>query len=252
MIFGMNPAQLETWEMVAAVQMMQLPIWTRPVETNLLSHTELFGYAGISAHSSAPWDEEPVYKVEFGNALREVEKTAKPYCIVLAEQIGVYKEIRTEAGPPRFPAAGIAPSEGGPIVLCPFAFTGAFNIPQNVWKAVTRHLRSSGAPVTLMGEPQERMDIGNFTEGAILSRLSLYEKMQVLASAKVVVGVPNAWTWMASAWSKKVIIFYPDGIPVERWYGFYNERSLGRVLYQPSAIQIPLMLAGLRKLFLLM
>lgn len=60
-------------------------------------------------------------------------------------------------------------------------------------------------------------------------------------------GVPNAWTWAATAWKKKQIVMYTDKVPVPKWMPYdYGECKI--VVYDPNKLIIPVTLSALRHL----
>lgn len=143
--------------------------------------------------------------------------------------------------------SGISSGENGGIVICPFACVPELQLSQPVWKPVVRTLETYGERLWLMGEEKQRMDGCRFTEADIASNLPLTDKMKVLASATLVIGSPNRWLWMSTVWERKIIVLYPEGEPSRKWFGFQND-NFGRILYQPDNVQVPALLACVRKL----
>jgi hypothetical protein len=238
------PDNMELWETVAAIQVMQsLGIGGRfPRFDGVVSDVvRLLVMAGVCKKEQMM----PAMPLQTAEAYRAVNASTESYQAVLARRSGL--DCRRMKAP-QFPNAGIAPSLSGGIVICPFEINDAFKFPWQVWRAVIRHARTYGLPVTLLGRPGQRMDYATFTEGSILSELPMIDKMRALADSRLVLGIPNEWTWMATAWKKKVLVFYPDDLPVDRWFGFdVAPYTLGRVLYTRSQLQIPVMLAGARR-----
>jgi hypothetical protein len=146
--------------------------------------------------------------------------------------------------PPKF---GIQEEEEEGIVLCPFGTVAQMNMPVKVWKAIVRHLRSYNIPVAMMGGRGQRMDEIAFTEAEILSEYPIEKKLRVLGRAKLVVGVPNAWTWIAAGYERKIVLAYPEGVPPRRWFPWANDK-FGRIIWDPARLEIPVVLAGLRQL----
>jgi ADP-heptose:LPS heptosyltransferase len=145
----------------------------------------------------------------------------------------------------------IKASEGGGVIVCPFPLHSTLQLPITIWQPVIRHLRSYGMRVRIMGEAGDRMDACSFTEAETLSNLSVRKKLEAIASADLVVGVPCAWMWTTTSWDKKMLVFYPDGIPMERWFPKV-EHSAGSnqrwMLYQAWNLQVPIMLSGMKQL----
>lgn len=241
------PSDAELWEVVAAIQVLQ-SIGCGDAETDFQDQeaTKLVSLAGICQWTSSQGGCDHTEALQTAKAYRAVESSQESYQAVLARSTGLERRFLRA---PVFPNAGIKPSVSGGIVICPFEINDVFKLPWQVWQALIRHCRTYGLPVTLLGRRGQRADYATFTEGSILSGLPLLDKMQALASAKLVLGVPNEWTWMATAWKKQIAVMYPDDVPNDRWFGFGLEpRTLGRILYTRTQIQVPVILAGLRKM----
>ena len=238
------PGDMELWETVAAIQVMQ-SIGCTSAQADLADSDsarllDLAGICGTGGLGSVP------VPLQTAEAYRAVNASTESYQDVLARRSGL--DCRRMKAP-QFPNAGIGHSLSGGIVICPFEINDAFKFPWQIWRAVVRHARTYGLPVTLLGRPGQRMDYATFTEGSILSELSMIDKMKALADSRLVLGIPNEWTWMAPAWKKKVLVFYPDDLPVDRWFGFdVAPYTLGRVMYTRSQLQIPVLLAGARRI----
>jgi len=239
------PSDAELWEIVAAIQLCQSMGITEYAARYNGSQDALgmFDLAGLMGMS----DEDGLaVPLETAKAYRAVNSSSEPYPAVLGRTSGLTPGI---IRPPKFPNAKIEPSLSGGIVVCPFEINDAFRLPWQVWKELIRHARTYGLSVALLGRPGQRTDYATFTEGQILSSLPIEEKMAALASARLVIGVPNEWTWIASAWDKKIAIMQPDDIPNERWFGFPTAPyTLGRVLFTRSQLGVPVLLAGLRRI----
>lgn len=246
MVFDFNEDRIEMWEQVAAVQVMQAVDPHPTILSGIHIGHDLFRYAGILPS----FETTAEHSFNCSVAFRYLATSKMMYPQVLATSAGLHQGMKIS--PPSFPEAALSVDMTGGIVLCPFEIDPAFQIPVTVWKAVARHLRSTGVKLSLMGDAGQRMDAANFSEGCTLSQLTLIKKMQALASAQLVIGVPNAWTWIATAWGKKIILLHPDNVPSSRWFGFYETPKLGRLLYQGHLIQIPVVLAGLRKILNMM
>jgi hypothetical protein len=241
------PDEAELWEAVAAIQVAQsqgatgIDICPGNVEVGPL--LEMAGLSYIGPPTQGP-------KLDTARAFRMLGSTKSMYPEILAATAGLDKKPIV---PPQFPRIKIKPDETGGVIVTPFEVHESFRMPWTVWRAVIRHLRSYGVPVSLLGRRGQRADYSNFTEGAILSNLSVEEKLEALARSQFVMGVPNEWTWAATAWGKKVGVLHPEDIPHDRWFGFATVPwSLGRILYSSSQIQIPPILAQLRHLISLM
>ena len=246
MIFDLLEDRPEMWEIVAAVQVLQASGANEiDIASGLALGCDLFIHAGFGWKAA-----QADIVLRLNEAKRETESTRRLYQQTLALVSGLPPALKIK--PPHFPNLPLTVGISGGIVLCPFEIDSVMQLPHNGWRAIVRFLRSTGLPVYLMGDVGRRMDGCNFTEGEVLCNLPLRERMQALASANLVIGVPNAWTWMASSWDKKIVVFYPDGLPAERWFGFYESRNLGRVIFNRHHVQIPLLLAGLRRILAVM
>jgi len=235
---------VELWEVVAAIQVLQSQGVTAVVSAcSLMSPRAVALLEAAGLHLYGPGNEP---QLDTMKAYREIGTAKESYPAVLARVSSLSAEpIKA----PQFPATDITPSTDGGIIVCPHEVVDAFKLPWTVWRAIVRHLRSYGSQVRFIGRPGERMDYATFTEGQNLSNLPVQDQMQALASAKLIVGVPNEFTWLATAWEKKILVMHPDDMPVERWFGFdVAPQTLGRLLYTGSQLQVPVILAGLRKL----
>jgi len=228
---------LDTFEAVAAVMVAQATQSAISVPKDApIDLRNLLAFAGVL--SDQPGD-KPLATME---AFRYVENTQKSYGELLAELSGYPGVI---PGPPKFPS--IQPgSNAGPIVCCPFGLRKDLDLPLQCWHSMVLHLRSYGRPVLLLGEPHQRMDSAAFAECDILSRQSIGVKLRALASACLVVGVPNGWLWAAMAWDRPLVCLYPEDAPPDRWMWLQSPKSY-RILYPPRQLQVPVLLAGLRK-----
>lgn len=245
------PSDAELWEVVGSLQVCQAKGVTE-VECDVVGEArdlmlaaELYVHAGH--HSGLALHTTPNL-LKIADAYRAMDKENRPYPDVLAAVSGL-GEI--EAGAPHF--RNFAVSACGGIVFSPFEIQARFQLPWQVWRPVVRMLRTYGVDVEVLGRRGQRADYGPFTEGAVLSDLTVEAKLRALAAAKLVVGVPNEWTWIAAGLGKKVVVLHPDDIPIERWFGFKVEaRILGRLLYSAKQLQVPVIEAGLRKLISVM
>lgn len=225
-----------SWEAMAAIQVIQALRMKVDVVCEAPSVLRpLLACAGIPIGGAlAP-------EFPFAAAYREVDRSEKPYAEVLADVSG-YPLL--DLSVPKF-AETMKAQES--IVLCPTSIRSELGIPSVVWRSVAKMLRTYGYPVILIGDDGERMDDAMFTEYENLSSNPIEEKLAALASAVLVVGIPNAWTWASTAWAKKLVYLYPDGMPSRRWFSFSHE-NFGRILFDRHQLAIPIVLAGVRKL----
>lgn len=242
-IFGLGIDAPDLWEVIAALQVMQA-VGGRVISAHLPDPFPLLAhFAGLRLTGQAP-----EYTFKFDNARRTLAKCPHDasFQLWLGRESGLklsLDAIKPLLLPRFFPSLDSTDD----IILCPFSAIPFMQpIPVAVWKSIAMFLRTFGVPVRLMGDPGERVEGLNFTEGNILSDLPLEEKLGILATAKMVVGMPNAWTWLASTFHRPICVYYPDTEPMLRWFGFYNSPLHGRVSYSPTMVQIPVMLMGLR------
>ena len=182
-------------------------------------------------------------KLAVSQAYRKVDDADKPYIQILAEESG----LAIKLGDFRFPT--IEPSNTGGIIICPYGATRSLELPPNVWKNVARLARTYDDNIQMLGS--KRFELSSLTEADYLGTLPVKQRLQALADAKLIIGVPNEYTWMATAWLKKMIILYPDSIPQRRWFHFAHEK-FGRIHFQTHALQIPVVLGAVRKLIRLL
>ncbi len=233
MILGVKkPVSL--WEAVAVLQIQQATEWqlsSLHLPQDLLTAAQL------------PLDVlEPDRLLDLDGAYRAVDSSPMPYAQIVAGLNGIDPNLITN---PMLP--GTTPSDIGGIVLCPFGLKPEVDLPINVWADIVRLLRSYGVPVQLVGDPNQRLDSAYFSEDATLSNLPLSEKLKVLASAKLVVGMPNGYTWLCTGWNKRQIIYYPSAMPNSRWMGFLGHgHSYILAGYDSHSIQVPLLVTGMR------
>ena len=185
---------------------------------------------------------EPDKLIDMDGPYRTVDSSPMPYATCLAQLNGLPYEGITNPSLP-----GILPDETGGIVLCPFGLKPEVDLPITVWADIVRMLRSYGEKVTLVADPDQRLDSAYFTEDATASTWSLTEKLELLAKAKLIVGMPNVYTWLSTGWAKKMVVYYPSTVNNARWFGFFGHGYSYILLgYEPHAVRIPLLIAGLR------
>lgn len=241
MILGID-RPIELWEAVSAIQLVQAIQKTGECSVAVVDGPGVGIFAlvedGIDIYSHPQKDEKVL---NFDVAYRKADQTDQPYCYTLAKENGFELELDC----PQFPK--IQPTQDAGIIVCPFGLKNELDLPLEIWKHIIKQLRTYGESVMLLGDPGQRMDSASFTEGENLSEWALLAKIQALASAKLVVGVPNAWTWIATAWEKDLVYFYPDSIPPRRWFPFISNH-FGRIGYESRDLKAPTVLAGLRKM----
>jgi len=91
------------------------------------------------------------------------------------------------------------------------------------------------------------MDIATFTEGELLGRQPLKTILATLEAAEMVIGVPSEWVWLAASYNVRTLLLYPDNVPPRRWF-WYGSNRIGRGIFTPSNIQIPVVLTTIRKI----
>lgn len=232
------------WEAVAAVSVLQLGAkkgYDVSVVTSKYDH--LFLMAGIRI---SPEPESGCTQFGFGDAMRAVEGSTRSYHDILGQlALGIVAEVEA----PQFPNLFVPVS--GPIVIAPFGLKSDLNLTINVWASVAQMLRTYGlmhnTKVMLAGVAGERMDGASFMEDELMGILPLSKQLQTLASASLVVGVPNAWTWLATSFRPIMVTLYPDDIPPRRWFPFADAR-FGRALFDRRREAVPVVLSAVRRL----
>src|ERR1035437_3145276 len=229
MILGIG-SQIELWEQVAAVQVAQA------VHADLNSlHIDPDLLAAASMPQAIV---EPDFMLDFLSAYRRADDSATPYTDLLAGSSGF--AVKTAA-----PRLVLPDAARECIVVCPYGLRKDLELPLQVWPMIIHNLKSYGFPVVFMAESGQRMEGAKLAEADILAECSLADKMRVLASAKLIVGGTNAYLWLATAWDKKQIIFYPDSVPISRWFSF-ESMSFVKLCYTRHDVRLPMLLAGLR------
>jgi ADP-heptose:LPS heptosyltransferase len=232
--------QIDSWEAVATVSVIQalgMKCVGHPLASNDI--VELLSTAGIRSEMAYKSAEHP--SLNYGKAYRNVDSSDKSYHEALAEASGFanLKQYR-----PVF--VDIPSAEGSDIVVCPFSFRQELNLPVPVWALIIQHLQTYGCDVHLMGDSHQRMDAVGLPESAIICRLPMKEKLARLAAAKLILGVPNGYTWAATAWEKKMVYLYPDSVPQIRWWPF-SDQTFRRIEYESHSLSPMLLLANVRK-----
>lgn len=142
------------------------------------------------------------------------------------------------------------------IVLAPFGHRADLMYSTELWRFISNLLRTydpggkaRSHRVQLVGDTGQRLDTSNFAENDILSNLPEAFKLSYIRNAALVVGVPNAWTWLAAGWKRPMVLLYPEQLPYQRWFPSAWEYDDLRRLHcvSPSPQLVPV-LAALRKL----
>jgi ADP-heptose:LPS heptosyltransferase len=237
MIYTINQ-KLESWEAVSVLMVMQglqnSPMDSCQCESSDKQTFEVFDAGGIQQYGFNP---VPLHLHE---SYRQLETSQLCYPQLIAKE----NKLEVKLDSPKYP--GIESNNTGPIVLCPFGAVQSLQLPAQVWRVVVKQLRTYYPEVVMISDGL-RLDDCAFTEYESFISRTVQEKLKMLASARLVIGVPNAWTWSATAWRKPVAMLYPDDIPVTRWWPF-SYAEMGRINYQSRQIQIPVLLAGIRKM----
>lgn len=97
----------------------------------------------------------------------------------------------------------------------------------------------------------QRMDFCAFTESEILSELDNNGKIEYLAKATLLVGVPNIWLEMAAAHKTPTIMFYPADIKPDLWMP-YQWDKLVRVATCKQGMVSPVVLTAVRQAIMLL
>jgi hypothetical protein len=130
------------------------------------------------------------------------------------------------------------------ILFAPFPVDNSLALPMTVWRGVVRVLRMFGCRVMIASDGK-RMDECAFTEPEYLRE---HEYIWAVQNAAVTVGVPNLLTWMAGDSQKATVLFYPDTIPLVRWYWQDGREghNVRRLIFEPDKLLLPVLLSALR------
>ena len=226
--------RIELFEAVAATQLATV------LDNSIVSQGEQSHEVRDYLQTFLPADIDVELKpLEFDKAYRAVDSSKESYISVLAAES---KMTLPETG-----VQGIikdSQEKGNHIVLCPFSIRPEMGLPYVVWGAVVKLLRSYGLPVYQMAERGQRMDGLGFFENEILSEFTMERKLNILHTAKLVIGTSSVWSWIAAESGRQQLIVYPENIPIKRWYPYP-----GAVLqYRMNEIQIPTVIVGIKKL----
>ena len=241
------PSDLSSWEAVATAALAQA-IGATQVDASLGANRgcgviDLLAAAGLRYSQT----NLRVSTFNYDAAFRLVDQDPRAYVSTLALASGILYTSKLQLALAEPPKLGHFPGRQKGIVLAPYGIRQELDLPRQVWFAVETLLRSYGVPVYLVGDPGQRMDNAAFAEHEILSDLGMQSKIDYIAEAALVVGVPNAWTWMAASFDRKLAYLYPETLPPRRWF-HYQSNNFGRILFHPNKIQLPVALAGLREL----
>jgi hypothetical protein len=219
-----------TWEAAATIVLAQ----ALGAELYHLESGDIGGILDTSA--LAPGKQTIIYD----RAYREVEQGKEYYGAVLARTNGLrYEQHRLSLPMPS--------REGEEIIVCPFGLKKELNLPIVIWSHVFRHIRSYGYAVSMLGDYGQRLNGMLLPENNVLSNLSVKAKLERLAGAKAIIGVPNAWTMLSTAWDKKMVLYQPDDVPERRWTS-YIHGGMFYFMYSAQALQVPVFLAATKNL----
>lgn len=249
----------ELWEATGAVQVLQTVGRTAQHRCLCTGEVRELLVCGLGEERV-----DEAAELDYASAYRQVDRSAAFYSEVLAavSRVDVPRvessrstlEAEVYGEPEAIPAlvplhwSGVQQRESSGIILAPFALKPELSLPTATWQVLVRTLRTYGQTVYLMAERGVRFDYLCFTESEILSELPVAEKLGYLEAAKLIVGVPNAWLWAATAWEKKIITLLPDSIPPRRWFGFAHPTSYGVVRYDSRQLAAPVLLSAVRML----
>lgn len=243
------PEEITTWETVALIQCVQAAnAGANEIVVNVLRPGNEDIAALLDAFLPLPdFKAESVRDLDLGRAFREVDSGKVWFGSILGVKNSLYYAPLPAIKAIQVPTPVVSRSG---IVVCPFAIKNEMNMGYSVWRSVFKHLATYNEHVYLLGDRSERMDALAISEADTLGTCSVQRKLEVLANARVVIGVPNAWLWLASVWSTKSLYLIPDSVPVDRWLPikFGTDLSMFWLDYQAQKIQMPVLLAALRKM----
>lgn len=136
-------------------------------------------------------------------------------------------------------------SDGNHIVIALGDIHPDFELPVSALRAILRLAKTYTGKVYMIGLGK-RPEVA-LMENEILFQLRCPEKEKLLSTAKLVIGTPNDWTWLASAWQKKIVVLYADSQPMRKWFPFADD-NFGRVLFSHNNLDIANLVAQVRVL----
>lgn len=233
------PGDVKLWEALSALQIIQAISRTELVSVHCFGDAlDLCQAGGIGGSY-----QDNLCRLAFAEAHRKIDDAGKRPYVDLLEELSGLSKLKLSA--PQFPL--LHPGNKGSIVVAPFPVRPDMGIPLSIWKHLVLHLRTYDRPVYQIGERGERQEECAYSEGDILCDLPVADRLEAVADAELIVGVPNIWTWAATAWNKKQVIMYPDSVPLERWFP-YGSRAYGIMLYEKTKLQVPVILTALRQI----
>lgn len=238
------PGNVQAWETVAAIVAARSAgrvdvCYGLETPNESIEICRAFGYSDYRFRMLKDWP--------FGDAFRMVDQgRAFDYIGALISLVG--------SGSTRalsLPGDGATTDE---IIVCSEPLKKDFAVPRQSWVEIVRLLKTYGYRVTFMGDRGQRVENYNLPEGDLLSDLPVKDKLERLRRAALVVGVPNAWTWLATAWNKPQLILYPETQAVVRdgdlsvgWFPLHKKESVRWLLTSPGTSFLPVLLMGIRK-----
>jgi hypothetical protein len=232
------PARTKLYDVVVAIQIAQAA--GEKVKAADPDSMVLLQLAGVASNTTGVGDPKTL---AFGRAFVLASKRSVPYAVVVAEESG-FAGITLDKPKLSLPELPAMPNA---VSMCPFPIVAGLGFEDNrPWAFVHQHLKTYGLDVLLVSDHNEWMDNCPFPECDILSEAAMSFKVAALAASTLVVGVPNAWTWLAVALGVPVVLFYPDWMPAHRWFPF-EENNIARALFSHPT-QVPMVLAALRQL----
>lgn len=230
------PARTKLHDVVATIQIAQAAkVRVAAADIDALT---LLALAGVSGGQHP--EDNPVV-LPYTKAFVKASRSAEPYCCILATEAG-YNTIQLDD--PKLVVQSIAPKK---IIMAPFPIASGLGFEDTrPWAFVHNHLKTYEPDVLLLSEHNEWMDNCAIPECDILSEVPIETKLEYLAAARIVVGVPNAWTWIAAGLGVPTVVCYPDRVPVQRWFPFTGKHIAQALIEYPT--RIPTLLAGLRQL----
>lgn len=232
----LNLPSATLWEATAILQLIQA-LGTTPNIKITGEGGGLFSLPGVLSEENHQDLELPIDRV-----YRDIDNSDLPYVELLRQMSGW--PIEKEIVPPKL--SGEATTGGG-IVICPFGPKKELDLTWAAWRSIVRLMRSYRVPIWLLGAQGQWMDQVAFTESEILSEEPIARKIEVVASADVLIGVPCEWMWIAAGFVKSLIVLYPEQVPNKRWF-HYSHDKFGRIIFSSHAVDIPRIMAGLAKL----
>jgi ADP-heptose:LPS heptosyltransferase len=228
-----------TWEAVATALLVDGSVVTIHPDVHNACSQEIVDLLNTGIMSPCMADTD--ISMSYHDAFRNVETQTDSYLDLLASANNLVK-------PGTVARLCNKPCTAKPtIIVSPYSVSPSLDLPHEIWKHIVKQLRTYDADVLLLDDNGKRLDVAAFMENEILSLIDVAGKKEVLDAASLVIGLPNAWTWLAAEMETSMILLYPDTVPQHRWF-WKDYKGLARLVFEKNKLEIPILLTGIRKL----